>query len=301
MNDAPESSTIFAGLRGITGETRVCAVIGDPIEHTLSPPIHNAAFRSLNMDFTYVAFRVRKRELAQAMEGARALGIVGLNVTRPHKATVMRSLDTIEKTAREIGAVNTIVRSDSGLRGYNTDGQAALEVLRKLGGSLSGTRVAVLGAGGASRAITYYLSKSVERISVLNRTGAKGSRLASEITRWSGTKCRSYRLNEVNLRKETSENNILINTLPVHVFSRFAKTLTQQRLIRPGMIVFDANYYDHKSDFLAKAEQAGAKVSDGLDMLVGQAALSFELWTGRSAPIDVMHEAALNAQKAQTR
>jgi len=301
LNDASESSAMFAGLPGISGGTRVCAVIGDPIEHSISPPIHNAAFRSLNMDFTYVAFRVRRRELAQAIEGVRALGIAGLNVTRPHKATVMRSLDTIEKTAREIGAVNTIVRSDAGLRGYNTDGQAALEVLRKLGGSLSGARVAVLGAGGASRAITYYLSKAVERVSVLNRTGAKGLRLAREVTRWSGTKCRAYRLNEANLRQETSESNILINTLPVDVFSRFATTLIQQRLIRPGMIVFDANYYDRESDFLAKAEQAGAKVSDGLDMLVGQAALSFELWTGRSAPIDVMHEAALNAQKAQTR
>ena len=99
---------------------------------------------------------------------------MGLNVTRPHKTTVIRFLDTIEKTARKIGAVNTIARSSRGLRGYNTDGRAALEVLQKLGGSLSGTKAAMLGAGGASRAITYYLSKTVESISVLNRTRAKG-------------------------------------------------------------------------------------------------------------------------------
>ena len=291
---------MFKEVLVIGGGTRVCAVIGDPIEHSLSPPIHNAAFRSLGMDFVYVAFRVRRTELARAIAGVKALGVTGLNVTIPHKTSVIRFLDTIEKTACEIGAVNTIVRSGRGLRGYNTDGRAALEVLQKLGGSLSGTKASILGAGGAARAIAYYLSNTVDSISILNRHQAKGSSLASEITRWSGNKCRSYQLNNANLRKETSESDILINTLPVQAFPRFAKTLILERLIRPGMIIFDANYHQ-ESSFLADAQSAGAKVSDGLDMLVGQAALSFELWTGRNAPIDVMREAALDAQKAQAR
>jgi len=291
---------MFEKLLGIGGGTRVCAVIGDPIEHSLSPPIHNAAFRSLDMDFVYVAFRVRRRELARAIGGISALGIAGLNVTRPHKTSVIHFLDTIENTAREIGAVNTIARSGRGLRGYNTDGRASLEILQKLGGSLSGTKAAILGAGGAARAIAYYLSNTAESISILNRTRAKGSSLASEITRWSGNRCRSCQLTKANLRKEASESDILINTLPVHAFPRFARTLIRERLVRPGMIIFDANY-DHKSSFLADAESAGARVSDGLDMLVSQAALSFELWTGRRPPIDVMYKAALKAKQARMR
>ena len=291
---------MFKELLGIGGGTRVCAVIGDPIEHSLSPPIHNAAFRSLGMDFVYVAFRVRRTELARAIAGVKALGVAGLNVTIPHKTSVIRFLDTVEKTAREIGAVNTIVRSGRGLRGHNTDGRAALEVLQKLGGSLSGTKASILGAGGAARAIAYYLSNTVESISILNRTQANGSGLASEITRWSGKKCRSCQLNNANLRKETSESDILITTLPVQAFPRFAKMLILERLTRPGMIIFDANYHQ-ESGFLADAQSAGAKVSDGLDMLVSQAALSFELWTGRKAPIDVMHEAALKAKQARMR
>jgi len=279
--------------------TKVCAVIGDPIEHSLSPAIHNAAYRSLGMDFVYVAFRVRSRELARAIEGARALGMVGLNVTRPHKTSVMDLLDTTEKTARKIGAVNTIVRSGGGLRGYNTDGQAALEVLQKLGGSLSGTRVVILGAGGAARAIAYYLSKTTQSMSILNRTRASGSRLAAEITRWSDVKCLSRGLDRTSLRKEVSKSDVLINTLPVDILPRFGSTLICEGLIRTGMIVFDANYV-HESDFLLDAEVAGAKVADGLDMLVGQAALSFRLWTGRNPPIDVMHETALKARQMQT-
>jgi len=300
LSGTSESSPVFEELFGIGGGTRVCAVFGDPIEHSLSPPIHNAAFRSLGMHYVYVAFHVRRSELARAIAGIKALGIAGVNVTIPHKTSVIRFLDTIEKTAREIGAVNTITRSGHGLRGYNTDGQAALEVLQKLGGSLSGTKATILGAGGAARAIAYYLSNTIESISILNRTRAKGSNLANEITRWSGNKCRSYQLNNANLRKETSESDILINTLPVQAFPRFAKTLIQERLVRPGMIIFDANYHQ-ESSFLADAQSAGAKVSDGLDMLVSQAALSFELWTGRKPPIDVMHEAALKAKQARMR
>jgi shikimate dehydrogenase len=289
---------MVTGLHRIGGGTKVCAVIGDPIEHSLSPPIHNAAFRSLGMDFVYVAFRVRRDELARAMEGFRALGIVCINVTRPHKTCVMRLLDRIERNAREIGAVNTIANTDDTLRGYNTDGQAALDVLQEIGGSLSGKRVVILGAGGAARAITYCLSKTVPSISILNRTRAKGSRLSAEIVRRSKAKCRAYGLSKADLRKEVPQADLVINTLPVDVLPRFGATLMHEGLIRPGMIVFDANY-SHSSDFLVDAEHAGAIVTDGLDMLVRQAALSFKLWTGRDPPIDVMRAAAKEARGGQ--
>jgi shikimate dehydrogenase len=300
LNATSEPSPTLRHLFEIDGRTRVCAVIGDPIEHSLSPQIHNAAFRSLNMDFVYVAFRVRRSELAQAIAGIRALEMTGINVTIPHKTSVIRFLDTVERTARKIGAVNTLVRSNRGLQGYNTDGQAALEVLQKLGGSLSGMKATILGAGGAARAIAYYLSNETESMSILNRTQARGSSLAREIARWSGDKCQFHRLNKANIRKEIGKSEILINTLPVNAFPRFAETMIQEKSVRPGMIVFDVNYHQ-TSHFLTDAQNEGAKVSDGLDMLVSQAALSFELWTGRKPPIDVMREAALKAKQDQMR
>jgi shikimate dehydrogenase len=295
LSDLPSSLTTVAGLLRIGGGTRVCAVIGDPIEHSLSPPIHNAAFRSLGMDFVYVAFRVRGSELGQAIEGFRALGVAGVNVTRPHKTSVMHLLDENERNARRIGAVNTIVNAGGTLRGYNTDGQAALDVLEELGGSPSGKRVVIFGAGGTARAITHHLSKTVQSITILNRTHSKGSRLAAEIARRSKAECRAYGLGKAELRKEVPQADLLINTLPSDVLPRFESTLTREGLIRPGMIVFDANY-NHRGNFLADAQRAGGIVSDGLDMLVGQAALSFKLWTGRDPPIDIMHAAAREAR-----
>jgi shikimate dehydrogenase len=295
LNHPLDPITVIPGLHEIRGRTKVCAVIGDPIEHSLSPPIHNVAFRSLGLDFVYVAFRVRRDELARAAEGFRALGILGVNVTRPLKTSVMRFLDTIDRNAREIGAVNTIVNTHGTLRGYNTDGQAALSVLQEIGGPLSGKRVVILGAGGAARAITRHLSDTVPSISILNRTRVKGSRLSAEITRRSKAECRAYGLSKADLRKEVSQADLVINTLPVDVLPRFGATLIREGLIRPGMTVFDANY-SHRGDFLVEAEHAGAVVTDGLEMLVRQAALSFKLWTGRDAPIDVMRAAAKEAR-----
>jgi shikimate dehydrogenase len=289
------SSSATVGLHRIAGTTKVCAVIGDPIEHSLSPPIHNAAFRALGMDYVYLAFRIRRAQLAHAVVGFRALGIVGVNVTRPHKTNIMRFLDGIERNAREIGAINTIAKADGVLRGYNTDGPAALDVLQEIAGPLSDKRIVILGAGGAARGITHFLSKTVPRISVLNRTRSRGSKLAAQIARRSKAQCRAYGLSRADLRKEVPQADVVINTLPVDIFPRFGELLIHEGLVRPGMIVFDANYVHH-SDFLADAKRAGAIVTDGLEMLVRQAALSFKLWTRRDPPIDVMRAAAKEAK-----
>jgi shikimate dehydrogenase len=247
------------------------------------------------MDYVYVAFRIRRDQLARAIAGFRALGIVGVNVTRPHKTSIMRFLDGIERNAREIGAVNTVVNTDGTLRGYNTDGQAALDVLREMDGSLSDKKVVILGAGGAARGITHFLSKTVPCISMLNRTRSRGSKLAAEIARRSKAQCRAYGLSKADLRREVPQADLLINTLPVDIFPSFGAILIHEGLVRPGMIVFDANYV-HRSDFLVEAERAGAIVTDGLEMLVRQAALSFKLWTGRDPPIDIMRAAATDAK-----
>jgi shikimate dehydrogenase len=249
------------------------------------------------MDRVYVAFRVRTSDLAAAVRALKSLGILGINVTMPHKLRVLRYLDRVDNTAAEIGAVNTVIRKGARLFGYNTDGQAAGTALSSLG-SLSGLRALILGAGGAARAITYHLSKLAGSIVVLNRTRSTGAELASKIREWNGTSGNSYALNGTNLRREAAHADILINTLPANVFPRFGKILIQNRLVRRGMLVMDTNYRP-QSDFLSKARSTGAKAADGLDMLVGQAALSFRLWTGLDAPIDIMHHAAVEARASQ--
>ena len=226
---------------GISGSTRVCAVIGDPIEHTLSPAIHNAAFKRLNMDLVYVPFRVRTGELRAAIEGLKSLGVLGLNITMPHKSRVLRLVDRIDKEAREIGAVNTIVRKKNGFHGYNTDGEGAARALSQFG-SLSGRKALILGAGGAAKAIAYHLSKSAESIVILNRTPSNGAHLTSRIAEWSGIQSRSCALSRKNLGREAGGADLLINTLPADAFTPIGKILMQDRLIRQNMVVMDANY-----------------------------------------------------------
>jgi len=201
MNHLLNTSTTAVQLPSITGSSQVCAIIGDPIEHTLSPAIYNAAFKLLKMDLVYVPFRVRRSELGAAIEGLRSLGALGINVTMPHKSLVLRFLDRIDDAAREIGAVNTVVRKNGSLHGYNTDGEGAVRALSQLD-SVSGRRVLIFGAGGAAKAIAYYLSKGAETIVILNRTRSNGARLASKIRKWSGITSSSFPLNRESLRVE---------------------------------------------------------------------------------------------------
>lgn len=295
MSDLSAASTESPNLCRISGRMKVCAVIGDPVEHSLSPAIHNAAFKALGIDYVYVAFRVRREQLNTAIAGIKSLGLAGANVTMPHKTRVLRFLDTVDKVAREIGAVNTIVRDGSRLRGYNTDGDAALSTLMSLGGPLAGSTAVILGAGGAARSIAYHISKVVKNLAILNRTRSKASNIAAEVRMWSATKCRPHSLNRASLETQASRADLIINTLPVDVFPPFGRMLIQEKLIRPGMLVFDLNYHRNR-DFLSEAHQAGAKVTDGLDMLIAQAALSFRLWTGKEPPIDVMRQSAIQAR-----
>jgi shikimate dehydrogenase len=278
----------------INGSTQVCAIIGDPIEHTLSPAIHNAAFRSLKMDIVYVGFRVRESQLGRAIHGFKSVQVLGINVTMPHKSRVLRFLDKVDNTAQEIGAVNTIVRRGTALHGHNTDGEAALTSLSNHG-SIAGSRALILGAGGAAKAIAYHLSKIAETMTVLNRTRSNGARLSSNIKKWSGIPTHSDTLVKKNLCREAGKANLLINTLPAHVFSRYGRILTEEKITGQGMFVMDVNYAP-ESNFLDKTRRMGAKAIDGLEMLIEQAALSFNLWTGMAAPIAVMRKAAVEAR-----
>ncbi|MEM1539170.1 MAG: shikimate dehydrogenase [Candidatus Bathyarchaeia archaeon] len=281
----------------ISGKTKVCAVIGDPIEHSLSPIIHNAAFQHLKLDFVYVAFRVKQGVLRRAVQGIRSLNIHGLNVTMPHKTAIMKYLDEIETTAKAIGSVNTVLNMDGKLIGFNTDGIGALNALKDNHVELRGKKLLLLGAGGAAKAIAYQLAQEVEELLILNRTGEKAEKLAEFLQRNFNKKIIGKALSPKLLREWLKEADILINATSVGMYPHSDQTLVEREWLKPSLAVMDIVYDPLETKLLRDAKSVGAKVIDGVDMLLYQGAASFEIWCGRPAPLKVMREAILNKLK----
>ena len=275
----------------ITGVTRILGVIGDPIGHTSSPAMHNAAIAALGLDYAYVAFHVRPDELGQAIEGMRALQIAGLNVTVPHKQGVMAHLDEVSAEAVAIGAVNTVVNRQGRLVGYNTDAFGILESLKRDGGvERLPAQVALLGAGGAARAILYALlqCEEVERVLLLNRTCSKAESLAEDLDRSGRVIVEGMNASSV------AEVDLLINSTSVGMYPHVeASPLADASVLHADMLVADIVYKPLKTRLMMQAEAVGARAFNGLGMLAWQGARSFELWTGSAPPVDAMMAAAL--------
>ncbi len=269
----------------MSGKTKCCGVIGDPIEHTISPAMHNAAFKKLGLDYAYVPFRVKREELGKAIEGMRALNIRGLNVTIPHKVAVIQFLDEVDGLAREIGAVNTIVNDDGVLTGYNTDATGFLQALLERGIEPKGKKIVILGAGGAARAISFILAKKGANLAILNRTLDKARVCAGMISQG---EVRALELNKENLLEAVGKADILVNATSVGMSPNVDEALVTSNLIKPSLVVFDIVYNPFKTRLLRGAEEAGAKTVSGLDMLLWQGALAFEKWTGLKAPVELM-------------
>ena len=279
----------------ISGKTKVCGIIGDPIEHTMSPVMHNAAFRKLGLDYVYLPFHVRQEELGKAIDGMRALNIRGLNVTIPHKVSIIPLLDKLDSLAEKIGAINTIVNEDSVLTGYNTDATGFLQALLERGVKPEGKKVVILGAGGASRAISFILTERGANLVVLNRQLARAEDLAGRIAQVFSKNVSAQELNEENLKMALARADILINTTSVGMVPDVNETPVPAELLKPSLIVFDIVYNPIQTRLLKEAEAAGAKTIDGLEMLVWQGALAFEKWTGQKAPLDLMKRKAMKA------
>ncbi len=279
----------------ISGRTRICGIIGDPIEHTMSPVMHNAAFKNKGVDYVYLAFRVKKEELGKAIEGMRALNIRGLNVTIPHKVAVIPFLDELDPLADKIGAVNTIVNDDGVLRGYNTDATGFLQALRERGIEPKGKSVVILGAGGASRAISFILAERGAHIVILNRLLELdwAKELARRILRTFAKEVEALELNRKNLAIVLEKADILVNATSVGMSPHINETPVTPDLLRPNLVVYDIVYNPIKTRLQREAEVAGATVISGLDMLVWQGALAFEEWTGLKAPVNLMKEEAI--------
>lgn len=284
--------------QSVSGKTVICGVIGDPVEHTLSPVIQNAAFKALELDYIYVPFRVHKSDLSKAIYGIRALNIKGVNVTIPHKIAVTAMLDELDPMAMKIGAVNTIVNNNGTLKGYNTDAPGFIRPLLERVSKLQGKQVVVLGAGGAARAICFALAEQKSGITILNRTVSRAKELADEISTSREAVVTGAELNRKNLEESLQKADILVNTTSIGMHPDTGNTPVSPDLIARELIVYDIVYNPVKTGLIMAAEKAGAITITGLEMLLGQGALSFELWTGQKAPAQLMREKLIEALKA---
>lgn len=275
--------------------TGVVGLIGHPVGHSKSPEMMNRAFRACGLNFVYLAFDVLPSELEAAVRGMRALGFRGWNVTIPHKVAILEYLDEVEETAREIGAVNTVVSRDGRLIGYNTDCEGYLRSLvEETGLELAGQRVLMIGAGGAARAVAYALAGAgVESITIANRTREKAERLAESLRR--KTDARAVSLSE--LGRVAGDVTLLVQTTSVGMHPDSEAIPIDPSLLHDRMTVSDLIYRPRKTLLLKEAEARGARIHGGMGMLLHQAALAFEKWMGRPAPLDVMREALEEAVK----
>ena len=273
----------------IKGSTNIVGLIGHPVEHSFSPPMHNAAFESLKMDYAYVAFDVEPQNVGEAIKGAQALGIKGFNVTIPHKIEVMKYLDELDEVASLIGAVNTIDFKD--LKGYNTDGIGAVRAIEEVS-SIKNRDVVVAGAGGASRAISFYLAKfGASSITILNRNVDKAQSLAGDVLSSDLiSDVKSDSISEIN--RYLPDADILVDTTPLGMDPHIDdEPIATSENMHEDLVVFDAVYNPNETVLIKEAIKAGAKPVYGIKMLLYQGAESFRIWTGRDAPIDVMQDA----------
>jgi shikimate dehydrogenase len=268
---------------------KIFGVLGDPVAHSLSPVMHNAAFEKLGMDAIYLAFRVSRDELGDAIRGAKSLGIAGLNVTIPLKEYALFFVDA-EEVAKKIGAINTIDFSSGRPVGYNTDGIGSLRVLKETVDEIKGRSVLILGAGGAAKAISFYLDAEGAKVTVANRTKERAVQLASKLNN-----ADAIRL-DVELKERINDADILINATSVGMHPHENATLVTADMMHPDLVIFDIVYNPMETRLLKEATRAGVKkIVNGVKMLVYQGAASFQIWTHEEPPIEVMEEAVISA------
>lgn len=280
----------------IDGRTRVVGVFGDPVEHTLSPPMHNRAFAAMVLPYVYVPWRVPAQRLADAVGAIRALDLAGVNVTIPHKVAVMELLDEVTPEAGLIGAVNTIENRDGRLIGHNTDGLGFLRSLaEETGVCPENRRVLLLGAGGAARAIAVQmLLAGACSVVLANRTLARAQQLRQlliSVTPQARVEAVALDTRCASFLQELHTADILINTTSAGMYPHHREpALLSAALLRSELLVCDIVYTPRCTPLLAEAEQAGCPVLPGLGMLAHQGAISIEIWTGQKAPVQLMKE-----------
>lgn len=279
----------------ISAKTKLCMIIGDPIEHSLSPAMHNAGYSALGIDheFVFVACRVDIQHIQKSVDAVRMMGIRGLTCTMPHKIHVMPYLDEIDSIAQKIGAVNTVVNQDGYLKGYNTDWLGVVKPLEHLLGemghapsvqqsSLKGKKVALIGAGGAARAAAYGIASRGAKLTIFNRSFDKAQDLAREFS------ADALPLTDI---EPLINADIIFNATSLGMGEHVGLSPIPKKAIKKHHIVFDAVYEPHMTQLLLDAQDQGATIIHGSEMLLYQGVAQFELYTSHKAPIEAMREA----------
>ena len=278
----------------ITAGTRLCAVIGNPVGHSLSPALHNAAFDALGLDFVYLAFRVE--DVKSALAGMRALGnFRGMSVTIPHKIEAMNHLDEIAEVDRSIGSINTIINENGTLVGLGTDGPGALKALIEAGVGLDGKNILLLGSGGAARAIAFTLARNTRpgRLVLLDINEGMLQGLTADLETGTGARIESAPLSDGSLVRAMAQADVIVNCTPIGMHPNEDATLIPAGLLRPGQAVFDIVYNPLETKLLADARARGLKAVSGVEMFINQAVLQFRHFTGVDAPVEVMRRVVM--------
>lgn len=264
--------------------TKTYCIIGDPVDHSLSPAMHNAAFKALNLNCTYIAFRVAANELEAAIQSLRNTNIAGFNVTMPHKVAVMKFLDELDQTCLRINAVNTVNNEDGKFKGYNTDMHGFIQPLKRRKISLSGKTALLMGAGGAARAVlTALVDERIGKVIIANRNIAR-ARDAAEHAKSLNLNCELIGLDDAP--RFASKADLIVNATPMGMARE--PSIIKPADIRKDGIVYDLVYRPMETGLIQSAKEAGATVVYGYEMLIEQGAKSFEIWKKMEAPRDVM-------------
>lgn len=281
-------------IKSIGTSTRVCAIIGNPVAHSLSPAIHNAAYEELDLDFVYVAFRVE--DIGSAMAGMRALeNFRGMSVTIPHKIDVMKHVDKIAEIDRTIGSINTVIAEQNKLIGLGTDGPGALKAIADAAVEIDGKNVLMLGSGGAARAVSFTLARDskLAELLILDINETMLQELTSDLKTSTDALIKSELLNESSLATAMENADIIIHCTPMGMHPNEDISLIPDELFRSDQVVFDIVYTPLETKLLAEAKARGLKTIPGVDMFVNQAVLQFERFTGVDAPAEVMRRVVM--------
>jgi shikimate dehydrogenase len=280
----------------INAQTRLYLLLGNPVDHSLSPILHNSAFQALGINSVYLASAVEKSGVEEALRGVKALAVSGVNITSPYKEAVIPYLDSISADAEKIKSVNTVVNRNGCLFGTSTDGEGFTRALSEVApGYASGRKVLIVGAGGAARAVAFSLAlQGVEEIHIANRTPAKGLALVKTLQSYTAVKnCSAVDLDPGRLKLLLSRCSLCIYSLPFDA-DHFLAALKESEPGKGDRLLFDLRYSTEKSPVIKAFEEKGGKAYDGKGMLLWQAVLAFEHFTGREAPVEVMRRALDN-------
>ncbi|MDY6843131.1 MAG: shikimate dehydrogenase [Thermodesulfobacteriota bacterium] len=281
-------------VKSVGTHTKLCAVIGNPVMHSLSPAIHNAAFAELDLDFVYLAFLVE--DVKSVLTGMRAMeNFRGISITIPHKIEAMKYVDEVAEVDQNIGSINTVINEHGTLVGLGTDGPGALKAMKDAEVTIDDKNILIVGSGGAARAISFTLAQNtkLQELTIVDINEKILKQLTADLTTSTGVRVKSELLTDYSLCTMMKHADVIIHCTPVGMYPNENVSLIPAELFRPEQVVFDIVYTPLETKLIADAKSRGAQVIYGIDMFINQAVLQFEQFTGVDAPVEVMHRVVM--------